>query len=89
MTKGTYQTTKKQYTTAIHPGSYLAKREPDWVVFDEMVKTTREYMKNVIEVNPAWLLEVAPFYFTTKEIQEPEKTPNLQRVLAGQGLKNG
>lgn len=35
------------------------------VLFDELLETTKTYIKNVIEVTPSLLLEVAPHYYAT------------------------
>ena len=65
----------------IHPSSYLTKKEPIWVLFDELVKTTREFMKNVVEIESAWLLEVAPFYFSLSDLGDGEQLPNLKKLI--------
>lgn len=47
----------------IHPSSSLMKECPEYVVYDELIYTTTEYMRNVIEIKYEWLIEVAPHYF--------------------------
>ena len=49
------------------------QRLPRWVVFHELVLTSKEFMREVIEVQPEWLLEVAPHYFSPKELQDTSK----------------
>ena len=36
---------------------------PKWVIYHELVYTTKEYMRSVIDINPEWLLEIAPHYY--------------------------
>ena len=36
--------------------------------------TTKEYMRQVLEIAPAWLLEAAPHYFKAEEIETQSKT---------------
>lgn len=41
----------------------MFERNPEWVVYHELVMTTKEYMREVLSIEPRWLLEVAPKYF--------------------------
>lgn len=66
---GSYRTVKNPQTVAIHPSSGLAKELPRWVVYFELVYTTKEYMRQVIEIKPEWLVEIAPHYYKAKEIE--------------------
>jgi hypothetical protein len=43
---------------------------PKWVIYNELVLTTKEFMRNVIEINPDWLLEIAPHYYKESDIKE-------------------
>jgi ATP-dependent RNA helicase DDX35 len=64
---GTYKTIKgSENSLAIHPSSIVCAYPPDWVMFHEVVHTTREYMHDVSQIEPSWLLEVAPQYYHTK-----------------------
>ncbi len=45
---------------------------PKWVIYHELVFTTKEFMRNVIEINPEWLLEIAPHYYKQQDIVEEE-----------------
>ena len=66
---GSYRTVKNPQTVAIHPSSGLAKELPRWVVYFELVFTTKEYMRQVIEIKPEWLVDIAPHYYKRKEIE--------------------
>ena len=33
------------------------------MIYNELVTTTKEYMRNIITIEPKWLIEVAPRYF--------------------------
>ena len=41
---------------------------PRWVMYFELVLTTKEFMRTVSELNPKWLIEIAPHYYSTKEV---------------------
>lgn len=67
---GNYQTVKQHQTVFVHPNSSLAEDMPRWVVYHELVFTTKEFMRQVIEIDPKWLTEVAPHYYHNKEIED-------------------
>lgn len=43
----------------IHPSSSLFHRPPpDFIVFQEVVRTSRPWLKGITKINPAWLSEL-------------------------------
>jgi len=64
---------KNPQTVHIHPGSSLSKETPRWVLYTELVYTSKEYMRNVIEIKPEWLTEIAPHYFKARELRDDLK----------------
>lgn len=67
---GHYKTVKHQQTVMMHPNSALFEELPRWVVYFELVFTTKEFMRQVIEIDNAWLLEVAPHYYKAKDLDD-------------------
>jgi len=53
-------------SVAIHPSSVLFGKKPDCVVFNELVRTNRSYIRNVTQVDSLWLPELAPHYYATQ-----------------------
>jgi pre-mRNA-splicing factor ATP-dependent RNA helicase DHX16 len=47
---GTYKTLKNQHTVHIHPSSSMFELLPKWVIYHELVFTTKEFMRSVIEI---------------------------------------
>lgn len=47
----------------LHPSSSLFSRPPEWVVYHELVMTSKEYMREITAIDPKWLVEVAPNFF--------------------------
>ncbi|KAG6420607.1 hypothetical protein SASPL_117142 [Salvia splendens] len=43
---------------------------PRWVIYHELVLTTKEFMRQVTELKPEWLVEVAPHYYKVEESSE-------------------
>jgi pre-mRNA-splicing factor ATP-dependent RNA helicase DHX16 len=81
---GSYRTVKNPQTVNIHPSSGLVKELPRWVVYFELVFTTKEYMRQVIEIEPKWLMEIAPHYYKKSEIEaEMAKQPKAVGKAAG------
>lgn len=67
---GSYKTAKHQQTVSIHPNSSLFQELPRWVLYHELVFTTKEFMRQVTEIESKWLLEVAPHYYKVAEIED-------------------
>ena len=53
-----YKTVKHNQTVLIHPNSCMFDQLPRWLIYHELVFTTKEYMRQVIQIDNAWLLEV-------------------------------
>ena len=66
----------------IHPNSSLFEEQPRWVLYHELVFTSKEFMRSVIEIENQWLVEVAPHYYKPKEIEDSHsrKMPKKQGV---------
>ena len=48
-------------TVYVHPSSVMAHEEvmPKWVCYHELAFTSKEYMRNVLPIEPDWLCEIA------------------------------
>lgn len=58
-----YRTLVENTPVYIHPSSALFQQQPDWVIYHELVLTTKEYMREVCMIDPKWLVELAPRFF--------------------------
>ncbi|XP_010538374.1 PREDICTED: pre-mRNA-splicing factor ATP-dependent RNA helicase DEAH1-like [Tarenaya hassleriana] len=67
---GSYRTVKHPQTVYIHPTSGLSQVLPRWVVYHELVLTTKEYMRQVTELKPEWLVEIAPHFYQLKDVED-------------------
>lgn len=61
--KGGYRTLVDDHQVYIHPSSALFNKEPEWVIYHELIFTSKEYMRDVCTINPKWLIDVAPNFF--------------------------
>ncbi|KAI5590949.1 hypothetical protein BDE02_04G045100 [Populus trichocarpa] len=60
---GMYKTVRGSQEVYIHPSSVLFRVNPKWVIYHSLVSTDRQYMRNVMTVDPSWLTEAAPHFF--------------------------
>ncbi|XP_018676249.2 probable pre-mRNA-splicing factor ATP-dependent RNA helicase DEAH9 isoform X3 [Musa acuminata AAA Group] len=67
---GLYKTVRSSEEVYIHPSSVLFRVNPKWVVYHSLVSTNKHYMRNVIAIDPSWLIEAAPHFYQVR-------TPNL------------
>ncbi|KAJ8752726.1 hypothetical protein K2173_007036 [Erythroxylum novogranatense] len=81
---GSYRTVKYPQTVFIHPSSGLAQVLPRWVVYHELVLTTKEYMRQVTELKPDWLVEIAPHFYQMKDVEDS----GSKKMPRGKGLPN-
>ncbi|KAM8899844.1 ATP-dependent RNA helicase DHX33 isoform 1-T1 [Spinachia spinachia] len=63
---GSYLALDTRQPVAIHPSSVLFQAKPAYVVFNELLHTSRCYMRDLCLVDPDWLLDAAPEYFGRK-----------------------
>lgn len=57
-------------TVMMHPNCALFEKQPRLVLFHELVYTTKEYMRKVIEIDSDSLLDVAPHYYNATELKD-------------------
>uniref|UniRef100_A0A914EIC2 RNA helicase n=1 Tax=Acrobeloides nanus TaxID=290746 RepID=A0A914EIC2_9BILA len=68
---GQYKTAKQRHTVQIHPNSCLFEDRPRWIIYYELVFTTKEFMREVMEVESNWVQEVAPHYYKSGDLEDP------------------
>uniref|UniRef100_A0A1B0CY45 RNA helicase n=1 Tax=Lutzomyia longipalpis TaxID=7200 RepID=A0A1B0CY45_LUTLO len=83
-----YRTLVDSQVVYIHPSSALFNRQPEWVVYHELVQTTKEYMREVTTIDPKWLVEFAPSFFRFSDPTKLSKFKKNQRLepLYNKGL---
>jgi len=65
---GTYKVISSGQQVWIHPSSVLCSKKPECIVFSELVRTTKQYARDVSVIEPRWLPELAPGYFAAKAV---------------------
>jgi len=58
----------------------ILQNPPRWIVYHELVLTSKEYARTVTEIRPDWLLEIAPHMYSSKDIAADlnKKMPKAQ-----------
>ncbi|KAM6498646.1 putative pre-mRNA-splicing factor ATP-dependent RNA helicase-like [Amanita muscaria] len=75
-----YKTLMEGTPVYIHPSSALFNRAPEWLVYHELVLTTREYCHNVTAIEPKWLVEVAPQFFKVTDANKISKRKKQEKI---------
>ena len=74
-----YTTIKDNQDVYLHPSTVMA---PDnrWVIYNEFVLTTKNYIRTVTAVKPEWLLELAPQYYDLSSFKDGDAKMSLERT---------
>lgn len=75
-----YRTLVDQQVVFIHPSSALFNRQPEWVIYHELVQTTKEYMREVCAIEPKWLVELAPTFFRQGDPTHLSKRKRMEKI---------
>ena len=81
---GEYVNMLSALPSSLHPSSALfgLGYTPDYVVYHELIMTTKEYMSCVTAVEGEWLAELGPMFFSVKEnFQKRGLLQSEQRLL--------
>lgn len=74
---GHYLTIKDNQVVQLHPSTCL-DHKPEWVVYNEFVLTTKNYIRTVTDVKPEWLLRLAPQYYDLQNFPQCEAKRQLE-----------
>ncbi|KAG8371749.1 hypothetical protein BUALT_Bualt13G0120400 [Buddleja alternifolia] len=64
---GTYRALSSGLMVQIHPSSVLFRMKPECIIFDELVRTNKNYIRNVSRIDYLWLAELAPQFYALQE----------------------
>ncbi|KAE8306293.1 P-loop containing nucleoside triphosphate hydrolase protein [Aspergillus sergii] len=77
--KSKYTTIKDNQNVLLHPSTVLSY-DADWVVYNEFVLTTKNYIRTVTAVKPEWLIDIAPTYYDITSFPKGEIRSALLRA---------
>ena len=75
----TYVTVKDNQPVILHPSTVLGQ-DSEWVVYNEFVLTSKNYIRTVTAVKPEWLLEISANYYDVDSFGKGEVKNALMRV---------
>ncbi|KAL3818680.1 hypothetical protein ACJIZ3_004585 [Penstemon smallii] len=91
---GEYVNCRNGMPCHLHPSSalYGLGYTPDYVVYHELILTTKEYMQCATSVEPQWLAELGPMFFSVKEsdtsMQEHRKKQKQEKTAMEEEMEN-
>ncbi|GCB22037.1 pre-mRNA-splicing factor ATP-dependent RNA helicase PRP43 [Aspergillus awamori] len=77
--KNMYVTIKDNQNVLLHPSTVLG-HEAEWVLYNEFVLTTKNYIRTVTAVKPEWLIDIAPTYYDISGFPKGEIRSSLLRA---------
>lgn len=81
-----YRTVKNGLNVYLHPSSVLMETRPKWVVYFQLVLTAKEYTRGNMPIEPEWLVEVAPHFHKSGDLDKlgvDKKMPKQGRGKVG------
>nr|XP_016849666.1 PREDICTED: pre-mRNA-splicing factor ATP-dependent RNA helicase DHX15 [Anolis carolinensis] len=78
---GHYLTVKDNQVVQLHPSTVL-DHKPEWVLYNEFVLTTKNYIRTCTDIKPEWLVKIAPQYYDMSNFPQCEAKRQLDRIIA-------
>ncbi|KAJ1333698.1 ATP-dependent RNA helicase DHX8/PRP22 [Microdochium nivale] len=76
-----YKTQIEGTPVYLHPSSALFGKQAEWVIYHELVLTSKEYMHYTTAIEPKWLTEVAPTFFKLVPNNTLSKRQKAERIV--------
>ncbi|CAM6082136.1 unnamed protein product [Calypogeia fissa] len=76
---GHYLTVKDNQMVHLHPSTCLDQK-PEWVIYNEFVLTSRNFIRIVTDVKGEWLIDIAPEYYDLSNFPQCEARRVLERL---------
>jgi len=81
---GHYLTVKDNQVVALHPSTCITHK-PEWVLYNEFVLTSKNFVRTVTQVRGEWLVDLAPGYYDVKQFPKSEARSQLERIIQRKG----
>jgi len=75
-----YKTMIEQQPVYIHPSSALFNKNPEWLIYHELVLTSKEYMRNVMAFDAKWLVELAPNFYQKADPHKMSRAKRKEKI---------
>jgi len=81
---GHYLTVKDNQVVALHPSTCI-QHKPEWVLYNEFVLTSKNFIRTCTQVRGEWLVEFAPTYYDVRQFAKSEAKNQLERIWKKKG----
>lgn len=78
---GHYLTVKDNQIVQLHPSTCL-DHKPEWVLYNEFVLTTKNYIRTCTDIKADWVVKIAPQYYHMDNFPQCEAKRQLERIIA-------
>ena len=75
-----YKTLIEGTPVYLHPSSALFGKQAEWVIYNTLVMTSKEYMQCTTSIEPKWLVEAAPSFFKVAPTDKLSKRKKAERI---------
>ncbi|KAJ6873307.1 pre-mRNA-splicing factor ATP-dependent RNA helicase DEAH2 isoform X1 [Populus alba x Populus x berolinensis] len=76
---GHYLTVKDNQAVHLHPSNCL-DHKPEWVIYNEYVLTSRNYIRTVLDIRGEWLVDIASHYYDLENFPQCEAKRVLEKL---------
>ncbi|KGN45034.1 probable pre-mRNA-splicing factor ATP-dependent RNA helicase DEAH2 [Cucumis sativus] len=76
---GHYLTVKDNQVVHLHPSNCL-DHKPEWVIYNEYVLTSRNFIRTVTDIRGEWLVDIASHYYDLENFPQCEAKRVLERL---------
>nr|GEV65649.1 probable pre-mRNA-splicing factor ATP-dependent RNA helicase DEAH2 isoform X1 [Tanacetum cinerariifolium] len=63
----------------LHPSNFL-DHKPEWVIYNEYVLTSRNFIRTVTDVRGEWIVDIAPHYYDHENFPHCEAKRVLEKL---------
>jgi ATP-dependent RNA helicase DHX8/PRP22 len=75
-----YKTLVEGQPVDIHPSSALFSRKPQLVLYHEVIRTSKEYMRGIMAIESRWLVELAPRFFARVDATKMTRSKRREKL---------
>ncbi|KAK0119605.1 DEAH-box ATP-dependent RNA helicase prp22 [Cadophora gregata] len=75
-----YKTLIEGTPVYLHPSSALFGKQAEWVIYNTLIMTSKEYMHYTTSIEPKWLVEAAPSFFKVAPTDKLSKRKKAERI---------
>ncbi|KAL9995733.1 putative RNA helicase [Helianthus debilis subsp. tardiflorus] len=76
---GHYLTVKDNQVVHLHPSNCL-DHKPEWVIYNEYVLTSRNFIRTVTDIRGEWIVDIAPHYYDLENFPNCEAKRVLEKL---------